>query len=166
MPSPTILRRWSHHTGGTVVPSGWRATLLALGIGADVIYSCSCGTQFAVDVDGHGAAAAPCPRCGNAVPLVELPEEPATCCSCLQRGRAALTKDTEYGMVRWEDAVLGRTHGRPGLRDVVRGFALLRATDGGWVPVQAPAEVLLELVRTPTYARGRASSGCSVVPKR
>lgn len=125
--------------------------LLELGIGADVVYSCPCGTQFAVPAENHGAPVAPCLDCGTAASLLELPEDPATCVACLQRGRAALTQDTEYGMVRWEDAVRGRTHGQPALREVVPGFALLPAAEGGWIPVQAPPEVLLELVRTPTY---------------
>jgi hypothetical protein len=45
----------------------------------------------------------------------DLPDQIVACYSCLRQGRAAITKDTELGMVSWEQAFEGVTHGIPGL---------------------------------------------------
>jgi uncharacterized protein CbrC (UPF0167 family) len=74
----------------------------------------------------------------------------AVCVPCLRAGHVAFTRDTEFGMVRFEDAVAGHTHGMPGLKSA-DGFPLSPADEDGWVRVEIPALVLLELVRTPGY---------------
>lgn len=88
---------------------------------------------------------------GRLVPQ-EAPSGPddAVCVPCLRAGHVAFTRDTEYGMVRWEDAVAGRTHGVPDLRHA-DGFPLGEPNEDGWVSVEIPPMVLLELVRTPDY---------------
>jgi len=125
---------------------------LRLGTGTDVIHTCgSCKREFAVPIDEHEGVSVKCPGCAAATPIGPLGDEPATCAPCLRHGRAAFTKDTEYGMVRWEDAIRGVTHGVPGLRAAGPGFALADPDSEGWVGVMFPTTVLLELVRTPTY---------------
>jgi hypothetical protein len=82
-----------------------------LGIGADVVVACEgCGTVIAVDAD---TGASRCSSCGRVNALRLVDGESGACTACLRDGRAALTKDTEFGMVRWEDALRGRTHGVP-----------------------------------------------------
>jgi uncharacterized protein CbrC (UPF0167 family) len=125
---------------------------LALGVGAYVIYRCTmCEQSFAVGAAGHDRRVKTCPRCGMAEDGYRLGDDPATCYPCLRSGRAALTKDTEFGMVTWSDAVQGRTHGVPGLTRTQPGFSLADPHPDGWVAVNIPPLVLLELVRTPTY---------------
>src|SRR5262249_20371074 len=126
---------------------------LALGIGADVIYRCTrCEEQFAVEAEEHDRRAKTCPHCGMVVDGYRLGDDPAICYPCLRAGRAALTKDTEFGMVRWSDAVQGRTHGVPELTRTDPGFSLAEPDPEGWVVVNIPPLVLQELVRTPTYS--------------
>jgi uncharacterized protein CbrC (UPF0167 family) len=125
---------------------------LALGIGADVIYRCTmCEQQFAVAAEGHDQRAKTCPHCHMVVDGYRLGDDPAICYPCLRLGRAALTKDTEFGMVRWSDAAQGRTHGVPGLTRTHPGFSSSEPNPDGWVAVNIPPIVLQELVRTPTY---------------
>jgi hypothetical protein len=125
---------------------------LKLGVGADVVHTCgSCKHQFAVPADEHEGAIAKCPGCAADAPIRPLGDQPATCVPCLRNGRVAFIKDTEYGMVRWEDAIRGVTHGVPGLRGAGPGFTLTDPNSDGWVGVVIPTPVLLELTRTPTY---------------
>jgi uncharacterized protein CbrC (UPF0167 family) len=125
---------------------------LMLSIGADVIYTCAgCEQQFAVAADEHDGQAKKCPVCEASAEEYALGDDPSICFACLRDGRAAFTKDTEFGMVRWEDAVRGRTHGVPGLRSISLGFSLTEPDADGWVSVTIPSSVLHELVRTPTY---------------
>lgn len=89
---------------------------------------------------------------GRLVPQ-EVPAHPddAVCVACLRAGHVAFTRDTEYGLVRWEDAVAGRTHGVPDLRHA-DGFSMSEPDGDGRVQVEIPPMVLLELVRTPVYS--------------
>ena len=66
----------------------------------------------------------------------------------IQNGDVVFTKDTEFGMISWEQLVDGWTHGVPGLN--VEGFET-RESEGGWVQVKLPDEVLCELVKTPDF---------------
>lgn len=127
-----------------------------MGIGCDIILSCPrCSTPVALDAEER--AAAYCPKCQTRIPFPppdEGEEELAVCYDCLRAGRAAITHDTEFGMVRWEDAIRGLTHGHPGLKPdpvVQNGFELGPMHDD-WQTVRVPREILLELVRTPTYS--------------
>lgn len=120
-----------------------------LGIGADIIVECSsCGAENPLDAsDKKGAE---CRRCSTPVlfPKIKGGGGLVVCYSCLRSGEAALTKDTVLGMVRWEDAQRGSTHGRPGLETT--DFETVPKEDD-WVAARVPREDLLELVRTPTY---------------
>lgn len=123
--------------------------LFELGIGADIVEACgACGAANALDADD--AADGACGSCGAVVPFpIEGDDAIAGCADCLRNGRFALTKDTELGMVRWEDAREGMTHGRPGLDS--KEWELTPPDAEGWVRAKVPAPLLEELVRTPGY---------------
>jgi uncharacterized protein CbrC (UPF0167 family) len=123
-----------------------------LDIGAELIIGCpSCGTCSALDASDRQVSR--CRSCGQPVPFPRLDDDDVGCCyGCLLAGKAAYTQDTVLGMITWEHAQLGRTHGVPGLlkRD---DFEVVPSTDGeGWTCVRVPTEILLELTRTPTYS--------------
>jgi Uncharacterised protein family (UPF0167) len=114
------------------------AFCLELSIGHTVIAPCAaCGAPTDHMADGDPQ---PCTSCAaeSALPA-SAGGEPA-CLVCLREGRFAITKDSDLGMVRWRDAVAGRTHGLP----------LPRNADG-WQQVRVAREVLLPLVLTPDY---------------
>ena len=72
------------------------------------------------------------------------------CYACLRAGKGAMTKDTEFGMVSWEQASQGITHGIPGLK--TNDFELvLIDPDEEWYGVRMPEEHLFELLRTPAF---------------
>ena len=130
-----------------------------LAMGGDVIVSCpKCAEEIALDA--HDGRAGDCLSCGTTVPFPPVHEgeqELAVCYQCLRAGHAAFTQDTEFGMVRWEDAKRGLTHGSPGLNpDAINsnGFDFGPPHEGNpsWRGVRVPSEMLLELVRTPPYS--------------
>lgn len=120
-----------------------------LGIGSDVIANCTrCGAANAVDADDRKDAL--CAKCGSNISFPpNSSEELLVCYTCLREGKAAFTQDTEIGMVRWQDAVAGITHGRPGLRRT--DFELIPGESEGWLRAKVPVDVLMELTRTPSY---------------
>ncbi len=72
------------------------------------------------------------------------------CYACLRAGQAALVKDTVLGLVTWEGAAEGLTHGVPGLQS--GDFELIpSADDPEWLRARVPAAMLFELLRTPGY---------------
>ena len=80
------------------------------------------------------------------------------CYDCFRSGKAENTIDTELGMVRVEDAVLGRTHGLPlGDPPVLGDYELIAQPvdpnfpDEKWYHVRIDSEHLLEITRTPCY---------------
>lgn len=126
-----------------------------LGVGADVIIPCeSCSTENGLDVDDKASKG--CRNCGARVPFPEgiaLRKEPKTCYSCLRAGKAALSKDTEFGLITWEHAVLGVTHGVPGLNtEEFETVLTFEEEEENWYGVRLPRESMLELLRTPTYS--------------
>src|SRR5690606_12048627 len=86
-----------------------------LGIGCAVMLACpSCGTVNGLDADDREDIS--CRQCQAVVPFPDIDDdEIKVCYACLRAGKAAITKDTELGMVSWEQAFEGVTHGRPGL---------------------------------------------------
>jgi uncharacterized protein CbrC (UPF0167 family) len=119
-----------------------------LGIGCGVMRECpACGVVSGLDA--QDAEAVECRACKRSIPFPDLPDEIACCYSCLREGRAALTKDTELGMVSWEQAFEGLTHGLPGLS--AADFELV-STESDWVRVRLPSAIMFELLRTPTYS--------------
>jgi Uncharacterised protein family (UPF0167) len=91
-----------------------------------------------------------CPGCGNRLAVAELERiaEPA-CYVCVRQGRIAMSKDTELGMIRHEDAMRGVTRGRPTLDRA--DVELVRPADTSWVCAKLPIATMLELIRTPSY---------------
>ncbi len=119
-----------------------------LGIGCAVMLECgACGTVNGLDASDAEAVA--CRSCKQTVAFPEVPEQIVACYGCLRLGRAALTKDTELGMVSWDQAFNGVTLGIPGL---ARADFELVPTESDWVGVRLPQDVMFELLRTPTYS--------------
>src|SRR5579885_3919248 len=93
----------------------------------------------------------PCRACGSAVPFpasLEKVKDIRICYDCLRAGRGAITKSTEFGMVSWEQAFRGVTHGLPGLETTEFERVLIDPEDD-WYGVRVPHEHLFELLRTP-----------------
>jgi uncharacterized protein CbrC (UPF0167 family) len=119
-----------------------------LGIGSEVIVTCpACSREVGLDADDRQNGT--CPRCGTSVIFPAVPERLLCCFSCLRNGRAAITKDTELGMVSWEHASQGLTHGVPGLN---RSDFELVPTESDWVRARVDGHLLVEMVRTPGYS--------------
>lgn len=121
-----------------------------LGIGGAVMLPCpSCSVE-----NGLVAAYrkdAQCRSCGTLVPFPKSKDDGIfTCYSCLRAGKAAITKDTEFGMVSWQQAVAGITHGVPGLKTADFELVLVDAEEQ-WFGVRLPSQHLLELIRTPSF---------------
>ncbi len=69
-----------------------------LGIGCDLICTCpECGHKNALDADGRIDGV--CSSCGTPIAFPEFPDNLRLCYSCLRTGKAAITKNTERGMV-------------------------------------------------------------------
>jgi uncharacterized protein CbrC (UPF0167 family) len=133
-----------------------------LDIGCAVVLNCpKCGAENGLDANDRKDG--PCRRCGQSLKFPDVRGEMRTCYGCLRAGRAAITKDTELGMVSWEQARDGVTHGVPGLdRD---DFEMV-PRDDDWVAARVPGELLYELLRTPTYTsiQGERWQFCCRVP--
>jgi uncharacterized protein CbrC (UPF0167 family) len=111
----------------------------------------ACGVVNGLDV--HNKAPVNCRACDASIefpPSVAARKEPKTCYTCLRSGKAALTKDTEFGMVSWDQAFSGVTNGVPGLRQDQFESVVLDAQED-WVGVKLSEEIMFELLRTPTY---------------
>src|SRR5262249_8580338 len=80
---------------------------------------------------------------------------PKTCYTCLRAGKVAITKNTEFGMVSYNQVIAGVTNGVPGLRQDQFESVVIDPDpdfpDEEWVGVRLPEEIMLELIRTPTY---------------
>ena len=124
------------------------AVCFELGIGCAVMRDCpTCGTSNGLDTSD--AESIDCRACRALVVFPDLPDQILSCYSCLRTGRAAIAKDTELGMVSWEQAFEGVTHGSPGLRHP--DFDLVAKDDSDWIGARLPESTMWELLRTPTY---------------
>src|SRR5262245_9881541 len=88
-----------------------------LRIGCAILLPCpACGTSNGLDTSDRQAT--PCRACQAEIPFPDSLKnrEIHVCYTCLRDRKAAITKDTEFGMVSWEQAFAGVTHGVPGLR--------------------------------------------------
>lgn len=100
-------------------------------------------------VDQQGA----CSPCGTVSQLLFG----GSCYACIRAGKGDHTIDTEYGMVRPEDALNGRTHGLPLDPNNLPNLPLvahavdLKFRDEHWYSVQFASDDLIELTRTPSY---------------
>lgn len=123
-----------------------------LGIGTALMVPCpDCATENGLDVSDK--ASRDCRKCGVPIAFpknVAVRKQPKVCYRCFRAGKAAITKDTEFGMISWEQAFSGVTHGVPGLRQNEFENVVLDAEED-WVGVRLPPEVMFELLRTPTY---------------
>lgn len=124
-----------------------------LGAGAALIVPCpACLIENGWKVEAK--ASANCRRCGSFIPFPEAvatKKEPKICYTCLRAGKAALTKDTEFGMITFEQAFTGITHGVPGLQQNQFEAVVLNAEEN-WIGVRMPQAAMFELLRTPTYS--------------
>jgi uncharacterized protein CbrC (UPF0167 family) len=120
-----------------------------LGVGAALMLPCpSCRTVNGLRPSRRKDE--PCRQCRSAIPFPDIAGDKIRCCySCLRSGKAAITKDTELGMITWEQAFEGITHGVPGLNHP--DFEMVPKEDD-WVAARLPPEVMFELLRTPTYS--------------
>lgn len=135
---------------------GTHPACFELSIGSAVVLKCtSCGKENGLDADDR--CDGNCHACGSGVTFPPIPEERILCCyPCLRAGRAAITKDTVFGMISFDQVVEGLTHGIPGLRQ--SDFETVK-TDSGWNRVRLPQQMMLELVRTRPTPQFRASIG-------
>lgn len=120
-----------------------------LSIGCAIMVECpKCQTVNGLDTDE--CADGQCRGCETLILFPDLGEtEINVCYACLRNGKAAISKDTELGMISWEQAFEGVTHGCPGLnRD---DFEMVPKEDD-WVGARLPQETMFELLRTPTYS--------------
>ena len=118
-----------------------------LGIGSDLMISCpKCRAENGLEADDRKDT--PCRMCKTLIPFPKLAGPIRTCPSCLRAGRAAITKDSELGMISWEQAIAGETHGRPGLKR--RDFELV-TRERGWIAAKVAQPMMFELLRTPGY---------------
>jgi hypothetical protein len=94
-----------------------------------------------------------CSHCGNESELLFND----SCYACFRSGKGSHTVDTEYGMVRPEDAINGCTHGIPLNPSNLPDLPLVahavdpKFPNEHWYSVQFAAADLIELTRTPTY---------------
>jgi uncharacterized protein CbrC (UPF0167 family) len=120
-----------------------------LGIGCALMIACEkCGTINGLDADDRDNGT--CFSCSNQIPFPSLDdeEEIAICYTCLRSGKGSITKDTELGMISWEQTCTGVTHGIPGMdRD---DFEMV-PTDSDWVGAKLDKDIMHELLRTPTF---------------
>jgi len=101
-------------------------------------------------IDGPGA----CVRCGSQADM----RFHDACYGCFRTGEIDTVMDTEFGMVRREDAMHGRTHGIP-LNDPSQfvGYELTQHPidpqfpDERWYHFHIASDYLAELLRTPKY---------------
>lgn len=119
-----------------------------LGIGCALMLTCPrCTTVSGLDLTMESTL--PCRRCGaNLRSPVTRADDVCVCYKCLREGRAAITKDTPFGMVSWEESYSGVTGGVPGLRTAEFETVQL---DDDWVGARIPLEAIYELLRTPTF---------------
>jgi uncharacterized protein CbrC (UPF0167 family) len=106
------------------------------------------GTANGLDADDREDGA--CRQCQATGPFPTIEDDEIRACySCLRSGKAAITKDTELGMVSWEQAFEGVTNGVPGLDHP--DFEMV-PKDDDWVGARLPQEVMFELLRMPSYS--------------
>ncbi len=119
-----------------------------LGIGSTIVFECThCGSENGLDAADRNDGI--CISCKNTIRFPEMPGRvPSICYECLRAGKGAFTKDTELGMISWEQTLNGITHGRPGLDRT--DFELVPVGDD-WIGAKLSADIMFELLRTPTF---------------
>lgn len=126
-----------------------RGLCFRMGVGDDVLEACRhCGVVSVLSADSK-AAEVPCDNCRKPIPINPEYHKALVCYLCLRAGRVAIMNVTEYGMVRYVDAIVGKTHGTPSTNPP--DFAISR-NEEDWIQVHVPKEWLVELTWTPTYS--------------
>src|SRR4051812_2536018 len=87
-----------------------RQHAFVLRIGCALMLPCpSCGTINGLDTSDRKET--PCRQCASVIPFPAIVTDEIRCCyTCLRAGKAAITQDTELGMVSWEQAFEGVTN--------------------------------------------------------
>lgn len=126
-----------------------RQHVFVLRVGCYLMLPClSCGAVNGLRT--YDRKDSPCRECRSLVPFPDIAAKEIRCCySCLRAGKAAITQDTELGMISWEQAFEGVTHGVPGLKHP--DFEMVPKEDG-WVAARLPSEFMFELLRTRGYS--------------
>ena len=120
-----------------------------LAIGCALMVKCDhCGAMNGLDASDRDDGT--CFSCGSEIPfpLPKDEEEIVICYDCLREGKGSITKDTELGMISWEQTYSSVTHGIPGLEH--SDFEMV-PTDSDWVGAKLDKEIMYELLRTPTF---------------
>lgn len=138
-----------------------------LGIGDAMILPCPiCGVENGLSA--HDRRDVDCRSCGSTVPFPEslkAKKQLLVCYECLRAGKAAMTKDTEFGMVSWAQAFEGVTHGVPGLRTDRFEIIPINPTRTGTAFVSRTSTSGNCSAR-PASTPGRANAGCSAADSR
>ncbi|PQO36781.1 hypothetical protein C5Y96_06330 [Blastopirellula marina] len=120
--------------------------------GDHVVVRCpQCQTENGLRANCPGTFA--CQSCASSLTLPGRSKREGVriCFSCLREGKGAIGKDTEFGAVWWENALLGHTHGVPGLK--AAGFeTVILDPEENWAGVRLSQEKLFELLRTPSFS--------------
>jgi uncharacterized protein CbrC (UPF0167 family) len=120
-----------------------------------IISACgACGTDNVLEPGSPEHSE--CRSCGGPIPRTPVGRsgKDRACYDCLRGGRAAIVKDTEYGLITWEGALDGLTAGIPAYL-VGDGLDVVPVEDDdeeAFVRVRLPREQMLELLRTPSYS--------------
>jgi uncharacterized protein CbrC (UPF0167 family) len=121
-----------------------------LGVGCAITVPCpQCGSENGLGVTDWKDAKCRVCAAEIAFPPRQKGQSIYVCHACLRAGKAAITKDTEFGMVSWEQAFAGVTYGAPGL-ECEEFERVLISPEEDWWGVRVPQEHLFELLRTPT----------------
>ncbi|MBA2663060.1 MAG: CbrC family protein [Bradymonadaceae bacterium] len=134
--------------GFCIIKQTEMAHVFELGIGDYVRQTCSaCKTENYLDA--RDAREIDCRSCAAKVPFPPFPGPSVTVSyEALVDGDAAMTKDTEFGMIAWEQALAGLTHGEPELEtDQVETVEL----EDGWIGAKLDPKDMWQLLQTPTY---------------
>lgn len=106
-----------------------------LGIGCALIIKCpACNAQNKLDADDR--CDVDCRECKSVIPFPIFAQllNIYSCYDCLRLGKAAITKDTEEGMVTWDQLVSEKSR-------------MMHLPSASFIT----NEIILELVQTPTY---------------
>lgn len=120
-----------------------------LGIGDYVRHTCqNCGKDIYLVPIAESDREKFCYFCQSATPPASKEEEAFVSYESIQNGDVVFTKDTEFGMISWEQLIAGWTHGVPGLQT---NMLETRENEDEWIQVKLPKDIMQELVKTPDF---------------
>ena len=135
-----------------------------IGIGDSITRPCpSCRSLVGHHVADQSEAR--CPSCNTVASWPSgLGTQIRACYACIRAGRGLMGKDTEFGMLGWDQRVAGVTHGVPGLGERQLAYPEIELVQTGepcmefgemqpaWFGAKLPTSVMDELLRTPTFS--------------